>query len=181
MTRAPAALPSWTAPLPTPPAAAWTSSVSPGARCPRRCSPNHLVGKGERRRLGVVQPLRGEERTRRVHQGVLGEGPGRQRRTADHAVAGREAGDVRGRLDDLTAQLGAEGERQRRPDLVRAPAEEHVGEVGRRREHPDQELPGSGHRPGHLGQLEDVLRLAVPAHLPGFHPVSFTIRVSAMA
>ena len=43
MTRAPAALPSWTAPLPTPPAAAWTSSVSPAASRARRCSPNHPV------------------------------------------------------------------------------------------------------------------------------------------
>jgi hypothetical protein len=148
---------------------------------PVQPEPPGLVGEGERRRLGVVQPLRREERPRRVHEGVLGEGPGRQRRTADHAVAGREAGDVRGHLDDLTTHLGAEGERQRRPDLVRAPAEEHVGEVGRRREDPDQELPGAGHRPGHLRQLEDVLRLAVPAHLPGFHRVSFAVRVSPMA
>ena len=43
MTRAPAALPSWTAPLPTPPAAACTSSVSPAASRARRCSPNHPV------------------------------------------------------------------------------------------------------------------------------------------
>ena len=43
MTRAPAALPSWTAPLPTPPAAAWTSRVSPAASPARRCSPNHPV------------------------------------------------------------------------------------------------------------------------------------------
>ena len=43
MTRAPAALPSWTAPLPTPPAAACTSRVSPAASRARRCSPNHPV------------------------------------------------------------------------------------------------------------------------------------------
>ena len=43
MTRAPAALPSWIAALPTPPAAACTSSASPACRPARRCSPNHPV------------------------------------------------------------------------------------------------------------------------------------------
>ena len=43
MTRTPAALPSWTAALPTPPAAACTSRVSPAASPARRCSPNHPV------------------------------------------------------------------------------------------------------------------------------------------
>ncbi len=43
ITNAPAALPSWTAALPTPPAPACTSRVSPGASRARRCSANQAV------------------------------------------------------------------------------------------------------------------------------------------
>src|SRR6202034_495465 len=76
MTRAPAALPSWTAPLPTPPAAACTSSVSPAASRIRRVQrdPAGLVGDEEGRGFGVVQALRGGEGAVGVHDRELGEG-----------------------------------------------------------------------------------------------------------
>ena len=43
MTRAPIPLPTWIAALPTPPAAPWTSSVSPSVRRPRRSSAKWAV------------------------------------------------------------------------------------------------------------------------------------------
>ncbi len=131
MTRAPAALPSWTAPLPTPPAAACTSSVSPAASCARRCSPNHPVWyvMWNGAASASSSPAGAGNAARRVHEGVLGERPRGQHRPADHPVSRGEAGDVRAGLDDLAAQLDAGAERQRRADLVGAAAHQHVGEV----------------------------------------------------
>ena len=108
------------------------------------------------------------------HQRVLRVPAVRQRGRADDPVAGGEAGRLRARLDHLTAQLGAGGERQRRADLVGALAHQHVGEVGDGGEDPDQELSRARDRGGHLGQLEDVDRVAVPGDLPGFHAFSFS-------
>ena len=146
MTRAPAALPSWTAPLPTPPAAAWTSRVSPAFSPARRCSPNHPVWYVTKK---AAAPDGLDD--------------------ADEPVARRDPGHPRARRHDLAAQLDARDVRQRRADLVEAAAHEHVGEVRRGSEHPHQHLAGAGFGVGDLGQRQHVTRLAQLAHLPRLH------------
>jgi hypothetical protein len=113
--------------------------------------PPGLVRDEERCRFVVIQRCGRGERARRVHDGVLGERPVRQRRPADHPVANAKPRYVSADLDDLAAQLDARGERQRRADLVAATAQQHVGEVRRRREHAHQELARAGLGKRYLG------------------------------
>ncbi len=171
MTRAPAALPSWTAPLPTPPAAACTSSVSPGlqARPPVQPEPPGLVRDVERRRLGIVECRRRGHRARRVHEGVLGERAVRQHRTADHPVPGGETGHARAaatphrtaRRRGRTAAAGGPG---------RCP-----GTSARRGSSPRPRAPAPGAGRGRApGAAPRPVQVRLPArrtgYLPGFHP-----------
>ena len=105
--------------------------------------PAGLVADVQRRGLGVVQGLGGRAHRRRVDDRELGEPAVGQRRLGQHPRP-----DLAGRAlphgEHLAADLHAGGERQRRPHLVLAAAQQGVGEVDVGGPHPQQQLPGPG-------------------------------------
>lgn len=123
--------------------------------------PARLVTDVQGRDLGVVQRLgRGQQRGG-VRDRVLGEAAVRQRRVGDDPAA----------VLGLTADLHARGERERRPDLVVAPAHQDIGEVDVRGAHLQQDLAVTGRGPLHVLEPHHLARLAVLVHLPCLHAV----------
>jgi hypothetical protein len=134
-----------------------------------QAEPSGLVADEESSRLRVVECARSRERGGGVHQGELREPTCGQYRGADDPVAHGETGGSRSEGGDLTTQLDARGERQRRLHLVQTTADEDVGKVGRGAEHADQQLAGAGLRVGDLVQAHRMAGLAELGHAPGLH------------
>ena len=105
------------------------------------------VGDAERRGGREVDVVGYLGDPRRVQQRLLGERPDERgsrnalARVIRHALTDR---------DDLSGELAARGERRRSLDLVLAFDQQYVGEVDRRRVHPNHQLSGSRHRIGDL-------------------------------
>ena len=98
---------------------------------------------------------------------------GLYRGRADDPVTRGETGDARAGSLDNPAELHPGGEGQIWFHLVSTPAHQRVGEVGRRGEHPDEQLPGrrgrtlrGGGQPQNLDGLAEALHRPCPHERP---------------
>lgn len=120
--------------------------------------------------LGVVQGLGGRAYRRRVDDHAGGEAAVRQRRLRQHPCPGL-SGRALPHGEHLTADLDARGERQRRPHLVLAAAQQRVREVDVGGPHPQQQLTRPRLRVRHLLQPHHCTRLTVRVYAPCLHLV----------